>query len=151
MDNLSELQQIWRSVRTDDLPQAAEVSRMIAKYRNRKLLLVLTVTLGTLLILIFLIAQTTAYHPAMLSTKIGTVCMVLAGLILVGAKVSSLVRFYRLKDCSNKDFILFLERTRKRQLFYYKRTQVIGSAICAVGLLLYLYEGVYQNTLLLIV
>jgi len=150
MDNLSELQEIWRSARTDDLPQAAAVTRMVRKYRSQKLLLVVAVIVGMLLLLAFLIQQTVAYHPAMWSTKIGTICMVTAGLILVAAKISSLVRFYRLKEHSNRDFILFLERTRQRQLFYYKRTQVIGFAICAAGLLLYLYEGVHQKTSLLI-
>jgi carbon starvation protein CstA len=90
------------------------------------------------------------YKSTMLSTRIGEAFIIIAGIILIATNINSLIRFYKLTDCSNKDFIKFLELTQKRQLFYYQKTQVVAMAFCASGLLFYIYEGVYKNTALFI-
>jgi hypothetical protein len=74
----------------------------------------------------------------------------IAGIILIATNLNSLLRFYRLKECSNKEFIQFLEQTRLRQHFHYRRTQVVAMLFCASGLLTYLYEGVYNNKVIFI-
>jgi hypothetical protein len=144
MDNLSELKAIWQTASLDSLPQAEEMIRIVRKYRGKKLLGIIAVLLTTLFLTGLLIVITVIYKSEMLSTRLGEVFMIIASLVLLGSKFSSLVRFYRLKDHGNKDFILFLERTRQRQLFYYKRTQIVGFIFCTAGLLLYPYEGVHR-------
>lgn len=142
MDNLSELQKVWHSASTDNLPQAGAMVRMVKRYRIRKLLRAVWVIAVVLFSLVFLVLKTVDYRSAMWTTRLGALFIVLAGLALIVAKLSTFVRFYRLKDCSTKDFILFLERTRERQHFFYKRTQVVCFAVCSAGTLLYLFEGV---------
>lgn len=146
MDNLSELQKVWHSARTDSLPQADAMVRMVKRYRIRTLLRAVWVIATVLFALGFLVFKTVDYRSAMWTTRLGALFIVLAGLTLIVAKLSSFVRFYRLKDRSTKDFILFLERTRERRYFYYKRTQVACFAVCSAGTLLYLYEGVRGST-----
>ena len=60
-------------------------------------------------------------------------------------------RFYNLNDCSNKEFIEFLEQTRLNQVYYYKKTQVVGLLLSSAGLLLYLYEFVRRDVWLFII
>jgi hypothetical protein len=146
MDNLSELKEIWRTAKTDSLPPSAEMLRIVKKYRNQKLLKTAAFILIVMVLIAVMVLVMFNYHSHMLSTRFGEVFIIIAGAIVFGSELSSLVRFYYLKDESNKNFILFLERTRQRQLFYYKRTQIVGFAFCSCGLILYLYEGVYQDT-----
>lgn len=144
MDNLTELQDVWRSARTDELPKAQEMLQLIKKYRYKKLLGTGAVVVTALLLTGLLLMVIVMYRSKMLSTRVGELFMIAAALVLSVAKMSSLVRYYGLKDRTNKDFIVFLERTRERQLFYFKRTQIVGFAFCAVGLLLYPYEAVHS-------
>jgi len=60
-------------------------------------------------------------------------------------------RFIDLKDCSNKEFIEFLEQTRRNQVYYYKKTQVLGMGLSSLGLLLYLYETASISTVAFII
>jgi hypothetical protein len=151
MDNLNELRAIWLTAKTDSLPDSKEMVMIIKKFRNRKLLKIISqVVTATVAVVTIMIVGFT-YKSAMVTTRIGEVLIGVAGLMLVTTNINSFNRFYRLKECSNKDFIKFLEQTRLRQLFYYKRTQVAAMFVCSAGLAFYLYEGVYQSTILTIV
>jgi amino acid transporter len=151
MDNLNDLKTIWHTAKTDSLPGSDEMVRTIKKFRSQKLLkIALLVVVAILLVAIMVLVMFT-YRSTMLTTRLGEIGIVIAGLILIITNINSLIRFYKLKDSSNKDFIGFLEHTRKRRLFYHKKTQVVALTFCSLGLALYIFEAVYKDTLLCIV
>ena len=90
-------------------------------------------------------------RAGMLSTLAGEGLFVLCLLILGYTNLRSIKRFYVLDDCSNKEFISFLEQTRRNQIYYYRRTQVIGMALYSLALLFYVYEPVHQHIWLLVI
>jgi len=151
MDNLNDLKALWLTAKTDSLPDSHQMVQLIKKFRNKKLLKIGALVLAAILLTATMIWVMFVYKSIMLTTRIGEVCMLIAGIILITTNLNSLLRFYKLKECSNKEFIQFLEQTRVRQQFYYQKTQVVAMIFCATGLLVYLYEGVYQNTLLCII
>jgi len=151
MDNLNDLKAIWLTAKTDSLPDSDEMVRIIKKFRNQKLLKIALLVFTAIILVSVMILVMFIYKSTMLTTRLGEIGIIMAGLILIITNINSLIRFYKLKDCSNKDFIGFLEHTRQRRLFYYKKTQVVALALCSLGLALYIFEVVYTNTLLWIV
>jgi hypothetical protein len=150
MDNLNDLKAIWLTAKTDSLPDSHQMVQIIRKFRNKKLLKISALVVSAILLVFGMIWVVFIYKSTMLSTRIGEAFIIIAGIILVATNINSLNRFYKLKECSNKEFIQFLEQTRLRQHFYYRRTQVVAMLFCATGLILYLYEGVYKSTILFI-
>jgi len=150
MDNLNDLKAIWLTAKTDSLPDSHEMVHIIRKFRNKKLLKITVLVITAILLVSIMIWVVFIYKSTMLSTRFGEAFMIISGIILVSTNLNSLLRFYKLKVCSNKEFLHFLEQTRLRQHFHYRRTQVVAMFFCATGLLMYLYEGVYKNTMLFI-
>lgn len=145
MNNLDNLESIWHAVRTDILPSSAEMAKMIKKFRYQKLKNKwLTIVYSFLL---FLLISTVLFIVPfkLISTYIGGGLIAVTCLGLAVINISSLKRFHNLDDCSNHDFLAFIEQTRLNQLFYYKKTQVFLMAACLPGLVLYLYEPAVQH------
>jgi hypothetical protein len=44
-----------------------------------------------------------------------------------------------------------LEQTRRNQLYYHTKTQVLGMALSTLGLMLYLYEFLYRDKMAFII
>lgn len=150
MDNLDDLKKIWLRADTSALPNADQIVAIIKKYRNQKLLkkalLITTALLLTgVMVLIFF-----KYTPVMLSTRIGEACIIAAGAMLIYTNTRSLSRIYKLRNCTNREFIRHLEQAHANRLFYYQKTQVLGLALTSVGLLLYEFELVYQSLVICI-
>jgi hypothetical protein len=151
MDNFDEWKAVWQTAKTDVLPGSGEMKRIIKKARSQKLkkttlaAFIAVVLTSVMIMLIFI------YKSTLLATRIGEVCIIFSGLILLASQMSTLLRFYKLRDCSNKEYLGFLARTRQRQLFYYKRTQLAGLLFSFAGLGFYLYEGVHNNIYALVI
>jgi xanthine/uracil permease len=150
MDNLNDLKAIWLTAKTDSLPDSHDMVQIIKKFRNKKLLKIAALVITAIVLVMGMTWVVFIYKSTMLSTRIGEAFIIIAGIILVSTNLNSLLRFYKLRECSNKEFLHFLEQTRLRQQFYYQRTQIVAMVFCATGLLAYLYEGVYKNTILFI-
>jgi len=147
MDNLNELKAIWLTAKTDDLPGSKEMLRIVKKFRNERLRRKLLIILIALISLGMIVTTIVVVRSTMMTTVLGEIFTILACLILIFTNARSMKRFIELKDCSNKEFIEFLEQTRRNQLYYYKKTQVAGMVLSSAGLFLYLYEQVYRNLL----
>src|SRR4051812_40819427 len=124
MDNLDDLKALWLSAKTDSLPPPEEMLRMVKKFRNQKLrrkviLVVVAFLLGGLMLWATLMNK-----ASMVSTHIGGALLLITFIILAITNLRSIKRFYNLKDCSNSDFVKFIERTRQNQIYFYKKTQV---------------------------
>ena len=151
MDNLNELKTIWQTAKADDLPSAAEMLRIVKQFRNRKLR---NKTWSIVVAVIGIIVSITIVYITphlMLSTKAGVACTIAACIVLANTNIRSIKRFIDLKDCSNLEFISFLEQTRRNQLHYHQKTQVTGMGLSFTGILLYLYEFVHKSLALTMV
>ncbi len=151
MDNLNDLKKIWHTADTTGLPNSKEIMEMGKKFRDqkfrKKLFLIITTIISTGL----MIAAMFFYKSQLVITRIGEICIVISGAMLIYTNTNSIGRFYRYKDYSNKEFIAFLEQTRLNQIYFYKKTQFISMLFYTVGLLFYLFELVRGNTVLLII
>ena len=147
MDNLDDLKAIWHTAKTDSLPSSNEMLRLIRKFRNQKLRSKWLSIITSLLISILITTVLFIVHFKLISTYIGGALMVVSGLLLAASNIRSLKRFYQLEDCSNLEFLAFIEQTRKNQIRYYNRTMIWIVIICSIGWVLYLYEITYQNPL----
>jgi len=147
MDNLDDLKAIWHTAKTDSLPSSNEMLRLIRKFRNQKLRSKWLSIITSLLISILITTVLFIVHFKLISTYIGGTLMVVSGLLLAASNIRSLKRFYQLEDCSNLEFLAFIEQTRKNQIRYYNRTMIWIVIICSIGWVLYLYEITYQNPL----
>lgn len=146
MDNLNDLKAIWQTAKTDNLPTTAEMVKLAKKFRYQKLrnkVLSIAVGVGAIVLMLAFFLNT----PGLAITTIaGMIFTLIACVILIYTNARSIKRFIDLKDYTNKEFIQFLEQTRRNQLYYYKYTQVMGLAFSSIGLLLFLYEFVQKNT-----
>nr|MBC7611446.1 hypothetical protein [Pseudopedobacter sp.] len=151
MDNLNELKAIWLNVKTTSLLSSNEMVTIIKNNKNTTLRRLIFLVLGAFAMIVLVIFASAVYNFKFISSKIGEALIVFSGLILMTTNLNSLNRFYKLKVCSNKQYISFLEKTQVRQLFYFKYTQVAGLAFSFIGLVFYLYELVYQNQLIMLI
>ena len=145
MDNLNELKAIWQTADVSDLPQAKEIKAISKDYQQKTLVKKAWVFAATLLAAGIFVLSLFFYHPRFISTRIGQLLILLAMLILLWSNLKSLGRIYRIRNCSNQEFINYLREVQLNRIVYYKRTQVLGMFLYSTGLLLYQYEMVYKN------
>ncbi|MXV51942.1 hypothetical protein GS399_13245 [Pedobacter sp. HMF7647] len=140
MNNLDDLRTIWLSAKTDGLPDPDEMKRIVKKFRSQKLRKKWLVIVMSCLLSCLIMAVLAVMHFKFITTYIGGGLMAASGLLLAFTNFRSLKRFYELDDCSNLEFLAFIEQTRRNQEFYYKKTMVAILLLCSIGLILYLYE-----------
>ncbi len=145
MDNLNDLKAIWQTADTSKLPLADEVKVIAKKYQQKNLVKKAWVAIITLLLSVVFVTSMFFYQSALLSTRIGQLLILMALAILIWSNFKSLSRIYKIRNCSNQEFIEYLREVQLNRIKYYKRTQVLGMAFYCAGLLLYLYELVYKN------
>lgn len=145
MDNLNELRQIWLTADTKGLPPASQMDALVKKYSDQKILKTALTIVAGLICLFAIIIIAFTYNASMLSTRLGEIMIGGAGIILLANNFSLLTSFYKLKDCSNRDYLYHMEHIKQKQLFFFKRTQLIGFLFASVGTILYMFEYVYTQ------
>jgi hypothetical protein len=145
MDNLNDLKAIWHSAKTDSLPTSVEMEQLIKKFRNQKLRNKWIIIVVSCLISILIIGVLFVAPFKMFITYLGGGLLAASTLVLAATNIKSLKRFYQLDNCSNQEFLAFIEQTRQNQIYYYKKTQMVILLLWAVGWLLYLYEPVSRH------
>lgn len=150
MENLDDLKAIWLTAKTDDLPSSEEMLHLVKKFRRHKLRSKWLVIAGAIALAGIIIIVLIVGHFKLITTFIGGGLMAISGILLAINNIRSLKRFYQLDDCSNLEFLAFIEQTRQNQIYYFKKTMGRLLLLCAVGWVLYLYEFVYEHTLWLI-
>jgi len=151
MDNLNDLKAIWLTANTDSLPASGEMLRMAKKFRNGKIRHKLIMIFIAVLLAAVMIFGAINNGLTMVSSWIGEACLIVTCMLLAFTNIRSIRRFIDFKDSTNKEFIEFMEQTRRNQLYYYQKTQVAGMGISSIGLLLYFYEIVYRDTVVFII
>ena len=151
MDNLNDLKAIWLTANTDSLPASGEMLRMAKKFRNGKIRHKLIMIFIAVLLAAVMIFGAINNGLTMVSSWIGEACLIVTCMLLAFTNIRSIRRFIDFKDSTNKEFVEFMEQTRRNQLYYYQKTQVAGMGISSIGLLLYFYEIVYRDTVVFII
>ena len=151
MDNLNDLKATWRTANTDSLPDAQFIMNVVKPFRDNKVNRKRMIITFSLVMCVFFSAMMYHDRGGMLSTLIGEGLLIVCLLILAYTNIRSIKRFYTLNDCSNKEFMSFLEQTRKNQVYYYKRTQVVCMVLYSVALIFYPFELFHANTASLVV
>jgi len=151
MDNLNDLKQLWQTADTGGLPDSDEMMRMVKKFRSKKINKKLLIIFISILLIGLIVALMFFYKSVLITTRIGEVMIIMACGVLTFTNTRSIKRFYALNDCSNREFLAFLEQTRLNQAFYHKKTQVAGLLLSSAGLLFYLYESVYRDMRALVI
>lgn len=146
MDNLDELKAIWHTAKTDTLPSSKEMIKLVKKFRSQKLRSKWLVIIASIALACLIIAALIFGQFKLVTTFIGGGLMAASSLVLAATNIKSLKRFYRLDDCSNLEFLAFIEQTRQNQIYYYKKTMVVILLLCSIGWGLYLYEPVREHT-----
>lgn len=140
MDNLNELKAIWQTAGSGNLPAPDEMKRSIKTFQVQRMQKKWVVIIASILLTVLIIAATILSGPKMFTTWIGGGLIALACLVLALNNWKSLKRFNQLDDCSNSEFLAFIEQTGHNQRYYYQKIQLLIMTLCAVGLSLYLYE-----------
>ena len=151
MDNFNDIKKIWLTANVSALPKPGEVVKTIKRYRVKHGIRNGALILFTLIMVAVMCWVLFAYRSNLLVTRIGEAFFFIAMFILLGTNVKSLSRISTQKNFSNGEFISFLKQEQVRQISFQKRTQVIGFALASTGLLLYIFEMVYQHTVMMIV
>lgn len=146
MDNLDDLKAIWHTARPDNLPHSGEMLQLIRTFRNQKIRNKWVVIIFSSLISCLVVAVLYIVNFKLVTTYIGGALMVISGFLIAATNFRSLKRFNQLDDCSNLEFLDFIEQTRQNQIYYYKKTMVRVVLLNTIGWLLYLYEVIHQQT-----
>ncbi len=146
MDNLNDLKAIWQTADVSNLPQVQEIKTISKDYQQKTLVKKAWLAGATVLCsALFLLSM--FFNPSPFpSTRIGELFILIALAILIWTSFKSLNRIYKIRNCSNQEFIPYLREVQRNRMVYYQQTQVAGMAFYSAGLLLYLYQLVYRNT-----
>lgn len=150
MDNLDDLKAIWHTARTDSLPSSKEMLQFIGTFRRQKLRTKWLTILFSSIFSCLIIAVLFLMDFQLTATYIGGALIALGGFLIALTNLRSLKRFNQLQDCTNLEFLEFIEQTRQNQIYYHKVTMTRVLLLCFVGWLLYLYEPVRQQPLWLV-
>jgi len=128
MDNLNDLKAIWLTANTDSLPASGEMLRMAKKFRNGKIRHKLIMIFIAVLLAAVMIFGAINNGLTMVSSWIGEACLIVTCMLLAFTNIRSIRRFIDFKDSTNKEFIEFMEQTRRNQLYYYQKHRLPGWA-----------------------
>ncbi|WP_158824957.1 hypothetical protein [Mucilaginibacter lacusdianchii] len=146
MDNLDDLKALWHTAKTDNLPTAAEIKQLSGKFRHQQLRRKWLVVIGAIITALSMVAVMLVYHARFITTWIGELLIIGSCVAIIIDNVKAMKRYDELDDCSNKELLAFVEKTRQNQIRYYKRTEYLIMLPCCVGWLLYLYEVAMRLT-----
>jgi hypothetical protein len=151
MDTFADIRDIWKTANVSTLPNADEMVRITNRYRLKHAFTHMSLSLLSLLMAATMIWVVFIYESHMLETRIGEACFLAAIFMLLTANATSLNRIAGQDNNSNSDFIAFLKQEQRHQIHFYKRTQGIGFTLSAVGLSLYIFEPVHNDTTTMVV
>ena len=95
---LNDLKKVWLSADTGSLPGAADMVRMIRKYRSSNLAKKIAMTIVAAVLTALMVFVVFSYKSVMLTTRIGEALIIMAGLLLIISNARSLGRLHRVKD-----------------------------------------------------
>jgi hypothetical protein len=139
MDNLNELQQLWKTGKTN-VPDSAEMLRTVRKYRRWQIVKSLGSILLVLLLAAAMISVVIVYDSQLWTTTVGEACFFGAMGVLLWFFAGSAKDLST--NSSNTQFLDFLKREQQRLVFFYEKIQWIGFLLACAGMIFYVYEGI---------
>ncbi|MEJ7559725.1 MAG: hypothetical protein WKF66_15555 [Pedobacter sp.] len=145
MEDLNNLHNLWKSAKPASLPDVAEMQKNMKQFRSQKLRNKMRSVTVTVLIVILSIVVLITVKSLWFSTQVAIVLNIAACMVLAATNLRSMKRFIGLKDLSNLEFLAFLQQTRRNQLRYYRRTEIIGLTLISASTLLFPYQFTKEN------
>lgn len=145
MDNFNSIKEIWLSAKVAELSETDKIVRIVKRHRLIFFIKKMGVVFMAVALLGVMIWVIVDYDSALISTRIGEVCMLTALLVLLGANMRSLWKMPLSKDITNKQYINFLRDEQLRQISFKKTIQRICWGLSCIGLCLYIFEMVSKN------
>lgn len=147
MDNLNELKAIWQTAGTTKLPSPDEMKRQIKSFQSQRVRKKWMVIIFSSVLAVFISYVTFFSGAKMVTTWLGGLLIAASCLVLALDNWRSMKRFSQLDDCSNREFLAFIDRTRENQRRFYKKVQLLVMSLSVSGLMLYLYEPATKRPL----
>jgi hypothetical protein len=145
MENLIDFKSIWKSAATDSLPDSTEMIATIKKYRNRQVQKYIWLVVLAFLMCVMMVFILITFKNIQPITILGGLLIIFAGFLMVLTNLNSLQRFFKLNACSNKEYLVFLQKTHLRQRFYYNYTQPAVFFLTVTGIFLYSFPKFKTN------
>jgi hypothetical protein len=142
MDNFDQIKEVWISEKVN-LPEAGDIARGMRSYRIGYALKAGGFLLLALLLLFIVAWLVFLNDAALLSTRIGQGCFVIALSIILSGNLRSLKKIGLGEDWNNQAYLVHLKSEYHALIRFRNSTQKAGFALASAGLLLYIYELVY--------
>ena len=146
MDILDEIKQTWLSASLETLHSSDAILKTIKQYRQKQMRRRIGVLLFTVILFVTMIWVLVDYESQFISTRVGEALMFMALFIILSIGLKALKRTTAFNVYTNEAFLQHLKQEQFRLMEFQKRTQVIGFGFASAGLLLYMYEGVYDDS-----
>jgi uncharacterized membrane protein HdeD (DUF308 family) len=147
MDNFNELKVIWQTAKTEQVPTPEAIIKIVHTFKATHIRNKWLTIIGSVLLILVVLSAIYVYESAWLTTRIGALLLTLSCFLLARAEFRSLSRFEELEDCTNIEFLIFIEKTYQNQIYHYNRTQLYSLLLAVFGLTVYLYELSTQKLL----
>jgi hypothetical protein len=151
MDKLDEIKNLWLSADTSQLPDAARAMGIIKTHRFKQLAKTIGGICMAIALAIVMIYVIFFYQSLLPATRIGEACMLIAIAVLLIINLFSFRKIPAGKNFTNHAYLKYAKGLLRHQLLFYRKIQLPVFLLASAGLLLYLYEGVYQQTRTLII
>lgn len=147
MEEPIDLKALWQTGAPKGLPEPAAIKSTMRGFQRRtvrkKWLII-----GVSALLCVLLITAFAWSPSHFWTTWLGNSLTIAGCFVLGfTNWRSLARFNQLDNCSNIEFLAFIEKTRENQRYYYRRTQMIIMLLVSAGFILEMYEPASRHPL----
>jgi len=126
MDNFNHVKEVWMQTDVSALPASENVIKTIKKIRIKSILKSASLIVATAALMSVMVYVVLFYKSTMITTRIGEACFLIAMFILLNTSARSLKRISARRNSSNNDFITYLKDEQQRQIYFFRKTQIIG-------------------------
>ena len=149
MEELTDIKALWQTANVNILPDAEEALKLIKRYRF-KMIVKKAAAVLMLILMALLMLYVVFYGPKMLSTRIGEAGFTIGIIVLFVSNANSLRRAFSQINLTNLEFIEYLKQAQRGRAFFYEKVQPAALLVIFLSLYLYVFELVYENTVLML-
>lgn len=144
MEDLNSLKILWSSPIKVELPDYNILIDIAKRYKYRIAQKKLIAIFFSILLFGIIVFSTFRVHSLVWTTRVGEFLLGLFSLYYFISNILSIKRFLNFSDLNNVEFLAFLEKTQKNQLFFKEYTQSILLIFLSTGILMFEFEFIYQ-------
>jgi fucose 4-O-acetylase-like acetyltransferase len=145
VEDLTDIKNIWLTAKVDELPSARETIRFIKRYRFKQVVKK-TALVSMMLLMTGLMLRAAIYGSDEVTARIGEVCIFIAYFVLITSNANSLKRAFYEINRTNREFVEYLKQAQKGRIYFYEKIQPLTFLIMCLGLYLWVFESVRQDS-----